>query len=225
MKTLHRRAPLPGVVEDTQPVQRDLSGWLEQKAGAHGPGLCETLEHGHVVTVARKRDARRLSGDAAANNADAQTNPPARARPRYYADKGKMAMDSFHLHERLAADTTLIADWALSRVLLMNDACYPWLILVPRRVALSEVHDLKHAERMVLIEEINRASLGLKTLTNAVKINVGALGNLVPQLHIHIVARKPGDAAWPGPVWGNGQPAAYEQDVKDALIGKLREKL
>jgi diadenosine tetraphosphate (Ap4A) HIT family hydrolase len=136
-----------------------------------------------------------------------------------------MAMDSFYLHERLAADTTPVMDWALSRVLLMNDARYPWLILVPRRAELSEVHDLKHAERMVLIEEINRASIGLKTLTNAVKINVGALGNKVAQLHIHVVARKPGDAAWPGPVWGSGPAAVYEQGVKDALIGKLREKL
>jgi diadenosine tetraphosphate (Ap4A) HIT family hydrolase len=134
-------------------------------------------------------------------------------------------MDSFVPHERLAADTTPVSDWALSRVLLMNDARYPWLILVPRRAGLSEMHDLKHAERMVLIEEINRASLGLKTLTNAVKINVGALGNMVPQLHIHVVARKRGDAAWPGPVWGSGPAVAYEQDVKDALIGKLREKL
>jgi diadenosine tetraphosphate (Ap4A) HIT family hydrolase len=136
-----------------------------------------------------------------------------------------MAMDSFQLHAQLAADTTPVADWAISRVLLMNDARYPWLILVPRRVGLTEIHELKHAERMVLIEEINRASLGLKTLTNAVKINVGALGNLVPQLHIHVVARKPGDAAWPGPVWGHGKAAAYEQGVKDALLEKLRDRL
>jgi diadenosine tetraphosphate (Ap4A) HIT family hydrolase len=150
---------------------------------------------------------------------------PLSARGRYYADKGKMAMDSFQLHARLAADTTDVADWALSRVMLMNDARYPWLILVPRRVGLVEIHELKHAERIVLIEEINRASLGLKTLTNAVKINVGALGNLVPQLHIHVVARKPGDAAWPGPVWGHGEAFVYEQDVKTALLEKLREKL
>jgi diadenosine tetraphosphate (Ap4A) HIT family hydrolase len=136
-----------------------------------------------------------------------------------------MAMDSFQLHARLAADTTPVADWAVSRVLLMNDARYPWLILVPRRTGLTEIHELKHAERMVLIEEINRASLGLKALTNAVKINIGALGNLVPQLHIHVVARRSGDAAWPGPVWGYGEAAAYEQDVKDALLEKLRTKL
>ena len=134
-------------------------------------------------------------------------------------------MDSFRLHERLAADTSFLADWGLSRLLLMNDARYPWLILVPRRIGLSEIHELKHAERMVLIEEINRASLGLKTIANAVKVNVGALGNLVPQLHVHVVARKLGDAAWPGPVWGNGQAVAYEQGVKDALIAQLRGKL
>jgi len=134
-------------------------------------------------------------------------------------------MDSFQLHARLAADTTPVADWATSRVLLMNDARYPWLILVPRRVGLTEIHELKHAERMVLIEEINRASIGLKTLANAVKINIGALGNLVPQLHIHVVARKPGDAAWPGPVWGHGEARAYEQEVKEALLEKLRAKL
>ena len=134
-------------------------------------------------------------------------------------------MDSFVLHERLAADTMPVADWALSRVLLMNDARFPWVILVPKRAGLTEIHELKHAERMVLIEEINRASLGLMTLTNAVKINVGALGNLVPQLHIHVVARRPGDAAWPGPVWGSGPAAVYEQGVKDELLGKLRDKL
>jgi diadenosine tetraphosphate (Ap4A) HIT family hydrolase len=107
----------------------------------------------------------------------------------------------------------------------MDDARYPWLILVPRRAGLSEIHDLKHAERMVLIEEIGRASLGLKTLASAVKINIGALGNLVPQLHVHVVARKPGDAAWPGPVWGNGEAVTYERDVKTALVKQLHDKL
>jgi diadenosine tetraphosphate (Ap4A) HIT family hydrolase len=134
-------------------------------------------------------------------------------------------MDIFHLHPRLEADTTLVADWGLSRLLLMNDARFPWLILVPRRAGLSEIHDLKHAERMVLIEEISRASAGLKTLTGAAKINVGALGNMVPQLHVHVVARRDGDAAWPGPVWGSGAAAIYEQDVKAALIEKLRAGL
>jgi diadenosine tetraphosphate (Ap4A) HIT family hydrolase len=78
---------------------------------------------------------------------------------------------------------------------------------------------------MVLVEEINRASAGLKDITDAAKINVGALGNVVPQLHIHVVARRESDAAWPGPVWGNGTAVAYEQDVKATLIEKLLTKL
>lgn len=118
-------------------------------------------------------------------------------------------MDHFALHARLEADTAFIADWALSRVLLMNDARYPWLILVPRRAHLSELHDLSHAERLVLTEEISRASEKLKALMGCAKINVGALGNMVPQLHIHVIARNPGDAAWPGPVWGNGTAEPY----------------
>ncbi|MBI1329400.1 MAG: HIT domain-containing protein [Alphaproteobacteria bacterium] len=115
----------------------------------------------------------------------------------------------FALHSRLEADTAFIADWALSRVLLMNDARYPWVILVPRRAGLSELHDLSHAERLVLTEEIARASGKLKALTGCAKINVGALGNMVPQLHVHVIARNPGDAAWPGPVWGNGTAEPY----------------
>ena len=128
---------------------------------------------------------------------------------------------SFALHPQLAADTVTLADWALSRVCLMDDARYPWLILVPRCDGLGELHDLSHAEGLVLIEEIKRASEGLKRITDAAKINVAALGNLVPQLHIHVVARNPGDAAWPGPVWGHGARVPYTPDAKEALIERL----
>jgi diadenosine tetraphosphate (Ap4A) HIT family hydrolase len=134
-------------------------------------------------------------------------------------------METFHLHPQLEADTSHVADWGLSRVFLMNDARFPWIILVPRRASLSEIQDLKHAERIVLIEEINRAGAGLKSTTGAKKINTAALGNMVPQLHIHIIARFETDAAWPSPVWGSGPAVAYEQDVKAALIEKLRATL
>jgi len=134
-------------------------------------------------------------------------------------------MESFSLHERLAADTAFVADWGLSRVLLMNDARYPWLILVPRRAALSELHDLTQTERMPLIEEIVRAGAGLKALCGAARINTAALGNLVPQLHIHVVARTPGDAAWPGPVWGQGAATAYAPAARDDLLARLRASL
>jgi diadenosine tetraphosphate (Ap4A) HIT family hydrolase len=96
---------------------------------------------------------------------------------------------------------------------------------VPRRAGLCELHDLKHAERMVLSEEIARTSTSLKSFTNARKINVAALGNMVPQLHVHIIARHDDDAAWPKPVWSAGATVAYEQGVKAALVEKLRAAL
>ncbi len=133
-------------------------------------------------------------------------------------------MSSFILQHRLEADTGFIADWRLCRVLAMNDARYPWLILVPRREAV-EIFDLDAADRAVLIEEIARAAGGLKRISDASKINVGALGNLVPQLHIHVVARNPGDAAWPGPVWGQGQAIAHAADALAAWTTRLREEL
>lgn len=134
-------------------------------------------------------------------------------------------MDSFDLHPRLAADTIRVVDWALSRVLLMKDRRFAWLILVPRRPAITELHDLTHAEGLVLMDELKRASAGLKTLTGAAKINVGALGNLVPQLHWHVVARTPSDPAWPGPVWGQGEAQAYEPGAAEALAARLARAL
>lgn len=130
-------------------------------------------------------------------------------------------MDHFVLHERLEADTATIADWPLCRVLLMNDARYPWLILVPRRTGLIEWHDLNPADLAVLAGEVGRASGGLKAVTGAGKINIGALGNLVPQLHIHVVARNLGDAAWPGPVWGHGRSEPYELGARRKLVEAL----
>jgi diadenosine tetraphosphate (Ap4A) HIT family hydrolase len=131
-------------------------------------------------------------------------------------------LTGFALHERLSADTVFVCDWSLSRVLLMNDARYPWLILVPRRTDATELFDLSPSDRAVLMEETARASERLKVLTGAAKINVGALGNLVPQLHVHVVGRNPGDAAWPGPVWGKGTATPYDADSRDMLIVKLR---
>jgi diadenosine tetraphosphate (Ap4A) HIT family hydrolase len=126
-------------------------------------------------------------------------------------------MSDFKLHPRLEADTAFVTDLPLCRVLAMNDARYPWLILVPRREA-TELHDLNARDRALLIEQIAMTCAKLKSLTNATKINVGALGNLVPQLHVHIVARNPGDAAWPGPVWGHGAPIPYAPDALKAFV-------
>lgn len=133
-------------------------------------------------------------------------------------------MSGFTLHPRLAADTVFVADWVLSRVLLMNDARYPWLILVPRREGATELFDLEPQDRAMLIEEVSRAAQSLKETSGAAKINVGALGNLVPQLHVHVVARSLGDAAWPGPVWGHGMAVPYGAARRDALVSGFRAR-
>jgi diadenosine tetraphosphate (Ap4A) HIT family hydrolase len=109
--------------------------------------------------------------------------------------------NAFTLHPRLAADTIALGDWPLCRLLLMNDARFPWVILVPARPDLREIHDLPPAERATLIEEIARASALMQQAFKADKMNVAALGNQVPQLHIHIIARFAADPAWPNPVW------------------------
>jgi diadenosine tetraphosphate (Ap4A) HIT family hydrolase len=127
-------------------------------------------------------------------------------------------MTEFKLHERLAADTAFVGDWPLSRVLLMNDARYPWLILVPRRAGVTEIFQLDASARATLVEETARAAEQLKAFPGITKINVGALGNLVPQLHVHVVGRKPGDPAWPGPVWGHSAAVSYETAARDALV-------
>lgn len=129
------------------------------------------------------------------------------------------------LDPRLAADTEAIAQWPLSRVLLMKDAAYPWLILVPDRPNLVELFDLDPADRARLSEEIARAAQTLKRLTGADKINVGALGNVVAQLHIHVVARFRSDPAWPGPVWGKAPPLAYPPELLAKRLAQWREAL
>ena len=115
----------------------------------------------------------------------------------------------FQLDARLTQDTTPVTSFALSRVLLMNDARYPWLILVPARDGLSELHDLNASDQAPLNDEIIRVSRAMTELFTPEKINVGALGNIVRQLHIHIVARRTDDPAWPGPVWGHSPAVPY----------------
>lgn len=110
----------------------------------------------------------------------------------------------FALHPRLAADTVEVTRLLLCRVLLMKDRRFPWLLLVPERDGVREIAELPPVDRAELIEEIARASDVLTRLFQPDKLNVGALGNVVPQLHVHVLARFSTDPAWPGPVWGSG---------------------
>lgn len=116
---------------------------------------------------------------------------------------------SFSLHPRLAAGGAFVSDLDLCRVVLKDDSRWPWLILIPRRDGLSELHELTSSEAGVLMSEIQRASAALAALDGVAKVNVGALGNEVPQLHIHVLGRSPGDPAWPGPVWGVAGKTPY----------------
>jgi diadenosine tetraphosphate (Ap4A) HIT family hydrolase len=128
---------------------------------------------------------------------------------------------AFTLHPTLDRDTLLVYRLPLCRVLLMKDRRFPWLILVPEREGVREIHELPQADRAQLVEEIARASEALTRLFRPDKVNVGALGNVVPQLHVHVVARFASDPAWPGPVWGSGPAEAYG----DSELETLRERL
>ncbi len=127
----------------------------------------------------------------------------------------------FELHPQLAADTTVITEWSLSSVLLMNDSRYPWLILVPRIAGMRDLIDLSPAHYTELTGEIDRASRALKTLFTPHKLNIAALGNIVEQLHVHVIARQTEDDAWPAPVWGKHPALPYGEDTRNRMIEQL----
>ena len=130
----------------------------------------------------------------------------------------------FELDPRLAKDAVFVADWPLCRVLLMDDAQFPWLVLVPRRAGLVELLDLDEPDRTRLMHEIQRAMHALRNLVECDKLNVGALGNIVRQLHVHVVARRRDDAAWPGPVWGHGPAHHYLPEACDRRVKALNKE-
>jgi diadenosine tetraphosphate (Ap4A) HIT family hydrolase len=132
---------------------------------------------------------------------------------------------TWSLHPQLAADTVPVGDLPLSRLLVSRDATYPWLLLVPRKPDVTEIIHLAEPQRTQLMSEIALVCDALKQLTGCDKLNVAALGNIVPQLHVHIIARRKGDPAWPAPVWGHGMTSAYEADALSRFLGMLRGKL
>jgi len=127
----------------------------------------------------------------------------------------------FQLDPRLASDTWPLGHLPLCQLLLMNEARYPWLILVPRRAAMVEVFQLSQADQAQLGRETSALAQTLKDRFAADKINIAALGNQVAQLHVHVIARKRGDAAWPAPVWGCFAPTPYTAAQVDAIRAQL----
>lgn len=129
-----------------------------------------------------------------------------------------MTESAFALDPRLAADTVEVGDLDLCRVLLMDDARFPWLILVPRRPDLTEITDLPEPDSAALWREIRIATGVMQGLAKPDKVNVAALGNVVAQLHVHVVGRFRSDPAWPGPVWGVGTRTPYPLHARAQLI-------
>jgi diadenosine tetraphosphate (Ap4A) HIT family hydrolase len=136
-----------------------------------------------------------------------------------------IASSDWSLHPQLQRDTINIGDLPLSRVLIINDVNYPWILLVPRRPAVAEIIDLDEVEQAQLMTEIARVGRALKTVTQCDKLNIAALGNVVPQLHVHVIARRQGDGAWPRPVWGQTPPLPYDKADLEEFVSAIRRKI
>ena len=136
-----------------------------------------------------------------------------------------MPQSAWSLHPQLTKDTIDIGDLPLCRVLVIRDANYPWLLVVPRRAAVTEIIDLDEVEQAQLMTEISRVARALKVITKCDKLNVAALGNVVPQLHVHVIARRSSDAAWPRPVWGAVPALAHDAEEVQHFISALRRKI
>jgi len=134
-------------------------------------------------------------------------------------------MTDFILHEKLKADAIELARLDLTLLLLMNARQWPWLILVPQRPDVREIHELPALDRTILMDEVAHCSRLLTDLFKPDKINIGALGNIVPQLHVHVIARTTSDPAWPKPVWGIVAPEPYGADELEARLQTIRDAL
>jgi diadenosine tetraphosphate (Ap4A) HIT family hydrolase len=132
---------------------------------------------------------------------------------------GHLGNRGFQLDPQLASDSHPVIEFGLSSLRLMDDANYPWLVLVPRVADARELIDLDGTQQAALLDEINRCSRLLRAVFRPYKLNIAALGNLVPQLHVHLIARYQNDPAWPAPVWGRSHAQPYETE---ALVERIR---
>ena len=132
---------------------------------------------------------------------------------------------SFTLHPQLQADCHPVVDLPFSQVLLLNDARYPWLVLVPRHPHAVELTDLTLAQQQQVLLEVNAGLAWVAAVPGVSKTNLGALGNLVSQLHVHVIGRHIHDPAWPGPVWGHSAPQPYAAEAAQQRIQAARTAL
>ena len=130
-------------------------------------------------------------------------------------------MSNFTLDSRLQADTNILGESALNLLLLMNDSRYPWCILVPKQQGLQEIYQLSESDQFSLTKESSLLATVMMDLLPLDKMNIGALGNVVSQLHVHHVGRRKNDPAWPGPVWGHSPAIPYTSEGKQELVNSL----
>ena len=135
--------------------------------------------------------------------------------------QGRRDLAAFELNDRLRDDSEFVVTLGLCQLRLMDDRRWPWLILVPQRPDIEELFELKPLDQALLTFEANLAAEALKKVSDATKINVGALGNIVRQLHVHVIARHENDPNWPRPVWGFGAREAYGADEKKAFVARI----
>lgn len=131
----------------------------------------------------------------------------------------------FRLHNRLETDSLFIADLKLCQLRLINDARFVWVLLIPKRENIKEIYDLSDVDYTRLMEETRSVGKALMDTFQGDKLNIGALGNMVPQLHMHVIVRRKGDAAWPGAVWGNGTAEPYSEDALQEIRRMLTKSL
>jgi diadenosine tetraphosphate (Ap4A) HIT family hydrolase len=130
-------------------------------------------------------------------------------------------LQTFRPDDRIERDSEFVTVLGLCQLRLQNDCRWPWLVLVPQRPGMTELFELTPLDQAMLTFETNMVAKALKDITDATKINVGALGNIVRQLHVHIIARQEGDTCWPGPIWGHGTAVPYSTEEKQTFLKKL----
>lgn len=172
-------------------------------------------------------DLTRLASGSSTTNLPSNISSISTKKASQEAKKMKInsTKQSFKLHSQLENDTKLVAKLALCDVLLMNDTRWPWLILVPRIHGAEEIHHLTIDDQHEMLAEINEVALALEAITACEKVNIAAIGNIVRQLHIHIIARNQNDPNWPKPVWGFESSIAYDDEEADKLIKNLQQRL